>query len=148
MEDKFVKLLIAEDDQGHFFLMKKCFTRYLKKWESLGFINGSELLNFLDEQSELDDIIIILDINMPKLNGIETLRHLKKSEKFSKIPVIMFTTSMNPDEIEKCYNLGCLLFITKPIDYEEFRRKLKDLSYFISNIGQIKDLERFNFLLK
>ena len=75
---------------------------------------------------------IILDINMPKMNGVEVLIRIKSDNELKNIPVIMLTTTDNPREIETCYTLGCNMYITKPIDFNKFSETLKRLGLFIN----------------
>ena len=115
------KILLADDDPddremirdaldslGHEKLI--CFTQ-----------NGQEVLELLEKQSDVNDALclIVLDLNMPKLNGTETLRRLKSDSRFKNTPVIIFSTSINSLEREKCMLLGAHSYITKPISYDE-----------------------------
>jgi CheY-like chemotaxis protein len=83
--------------------------------------NGEQALTILDDDFKLTHIpqLIILDLNMPRMNGTETLRNLKQDNRFKDIPVIIYSTSINPMEKEKCIELGAHSFITKPISYQE-----------------------------
>ena len=75
--------------------------------------------------------LILLDINMPRLSGIEVLGHIKKDPALSAIPVIMLTTTDNPKEVDRCYELGCNVYITKPVEYDEFVEAVKRLGLFL-----------------
>ena len=96
--------------------------------------NGEEALRIL--RSDFDPAnqpaLIILDLNMPKLNGTETLRHLKNDDRFRAIPVIIFSTSINPLEKEKCMSLGAHSYITKPISFQESMDTAKAFLQFCS----------------
>lgn len=83
--------------------------------------NGREALEILGQEYDEDNqpCLIVLDLNMPKLNGTETLRKLKNDDRFSRIPVIIFSTSVNTFEREKCILLGAHSYITKPLSYKE-----------------------------
>lgn len=83
--------------------------------------NGEVALASLDQFAKLNSFpcLIILDLNMPKLNGTQTLQRLKADPRFDKIPVIIYSTSINPLEREACMNLGAELYITKPTSYHE-----------------------------
>ena len=76
-------------------------------------------------------LVILLDINMPKVDGVEVLRQLKASEVTKKIPVMMLTTTDDPREIERCYGLGCSVYVTKPVEYENFREAVQQLGLFL-----------------
>ncbi|MBS0031111.1 response regulator [Chitinophaga sp. 22321] len=92
--------------------------------------NGEQALTLLNNHYPLTNIpmLIILDLNMPRMNGTETLRNLKSDERFKNIPVIIYSTSINPFEKEKCMELGAHSFITKPISYQE---SLENASIFL-----------------
>jgi CheY-like chemotaxis protein len=84
--------------------------------------DGEEALAYIDrcEAGEPIPICILLDLRMPKVNGLEVLRHLKQHPKFSSIPVVVLTTSTEDGDIEEAYKLGCNSYIVKPVDFEKF----------------------------
>lgn len=127
-------IIIAEDNEGHVLLVKKNLRRAGIKNEILHFSNGQDLLDFLfqqDEKQHNKQYLLLLDIRMPKVDGIEALRQIKQDSRFRKMPVIMLTTTDNPQEIDKCYELGCNVYITKPVDYEKFMDAINRLGLFI-----------------
>jgi CheY-like chemotaxis protein len=83
--------------------------------------DGERALTILQDDITRSDVplLIVLDLNMPRMNGTETLRSLKQDERLKNIPVIIYSTSINPFEKEKCMELGAHSFITKPISYQE-----------------------------
>lgn len=95
--------------------------------------NGEEALDFLEDKSNFPDIIL-LDLNMPKISGIEFLTILKNSEEIRHIPTIILTTSDNQKDLEECYSLGVSGYILKPLKYEDYVTKIeKLLSYWSIN---------------
>jgi CheY-like chemotaxis protein len=68
---------------------------------------------------------------MPRVDGVEVLRRLKADEKPKKIPVMMLTTTDDPREVERCYDLGCSVYVTKPVAYEQFRKAVRQLGLFL-----------------
>ncbi|MCW6037837.1 response regulator [Spirulina subsalsa FACHB-351] len=81
--------------------------------------------------------LILLDLNMPAMNGIETLMWLKQNPKFSKIPVVIFSSSDHPDDIKQCYELGANCYIRKPLVFESFINILQSIVYYWFNIVQL-----------
>ena len=84
--------------------------------------DGEEAIAFFDrwEDGELLPICILLDLRMPKMNGLEVLRRLKSHTKFSSIPVVVLTTSSEDSDVEEAYKLGCNSYIVKPVDFDKF----------------------------
>jgi CheY-like chemotaxis protein len=101
------------------------------------FVDGQQTWDFISgkgEHSSLDPdkaYLLLLDINMPKMDGIEVLERIKSHEAFKTLPVLMLTTTDDPREVEKCYELGCNIYITKPVDFLKFSETLKRLGLFI-----------------
>ena len=89
--------------------------------------NGVEALNYLNSSEQLP-CLIVLDLNMPKLNGTETLVQLKSNDKYKDITVVIYSTSVNNVEKEKCMNLGAHSYLVKPLSYAETLRTAKYLS--------------------
>jgi len=89
--------------------------------------NGEQALAILDTflDAENTPCLVVLDLNMPKMNGTETLRNMKKNERFREIPVIIYSTSINSLEKEKCMQLGAHDYITKPVSINESRETAK-----------------------
>ena len=77
-------------------------------------------------------LLLLLDINMPLVDGIEVLRQIKSQERTAKLPVVMLTTTDNPQEVSRCYQLGCSVYVTKPVVYEDFVEAVKRLGLFLS----------------
>jgi CheY-like chemotaxis protein len=131
-----VTILLAEDDDGHASLVQ----RNLERAGLLnGFVrvkDGQELLDFLNEKGRAqeaadDQMVILLDINMPRVDGIEALRQIKANPETHRIPVIMLTTTDDPREVDRCYELGCNVYITKPVEYEGFIDAVRRLGMFL-----------------
>ena len=118
-------ILIAEDDDGHYELIKKNLCRMGFKSKIVRFVNGQDLMDYLNEQfsdsNKPDlDYLLILDIRMPKVSGTEVLEHIKKTEKMKNLPVIMLTTTNDEAQIDKCYELGCIDYVVKPVETASF----------------------------
>ena len=116
--DDNVTIIVADDDEGSYVLINLFLRRSGLKNKIIRFFNGEETLNYLfnENHSSEEKYLILLDIRMPKVDGITVLEEIKKSEKYSDIPVLMVTTSYDPQNVERCKQLGCDEYIVKPID--------------------------------
>lgn len=134
---KEVTILIAEDDDGHAALIRKNLQRAGIHNELVRFTDGQEVIDFLFGRGEGPHrqhgapYVLLLDIRMPKMDGIEVLVRIKADPEMSKLPVIMLTTTDDPREIEKCHEMGCSSYITKPIDYDKFVYAIRQLGLFL-----------------
>ncbi len=133
-----VIILIAEDDNGHARLIEKNLTRAGLNNEIHRFDNGQAVLDFLFRRGpgphRVADkpYLLLLDIRMPQVDGVEVLRELKEDPELRKVPVIMLTTTDDPREVERCHQIGCASYIVKPVDYEKFAEAIKSLGLYIS----------------
>ena len=121
--NKKVIIVIAEDDAGHANLIKRNIRRAGFQNEIKHFSDGEQTLDyFFSDTSDINsqDHLLLLDIRMPKIDGISVLSKLKQDLQQINIPVIIITTTDDPHEIEKCYKLGCNNYMVKPIEYDNF----------------------------
>ena len=112
-----VTILIAEDDDGHAELIRDRLQEVGVLNPTHRFRDGQEVLDFLAGEMPLKvqsghRYLLLLDIRMPRVDGVEVLRHMKADERLKDIPVIMLTTSDSPQEIQDCYHLGCNCYVT------------------------------------
>jgi len=130
-------ILIAEDDDGHADLIMTGLKDSGICNQMIRFIDGQQAWDFIsgkDENQGLENTksyLLLLDINMPKMNGVEVLERIKSNEEVKDLPVIMLTTTDDPREVENCYALGCNIYITKPVDFLKFSETLQRLGLFI-----------------
>ena len=94
----------------------------------------------LDLVLALKPDVLLLDIRMPKVDGVEVLRQIKSDPELKNMPVIMLTTTDDPREIRTCYSLGCSCYVTKPVDYQKFAEMLSRLGLFLL-VVQVPDLD-------
>ena len=103
----------------------------------LRFSDGQEILDFLFRRGEgrqredCAPYLLLLDIRIPKIDGVEVLRQIKQDEELRKIPVIMLTTTDDPREVDACHRLGCSHYIVKPVEYDKFSAALGQLGLFL-----------------
>ncbi len=130
-------ILIAEDDDGHAELIKEGLEESGVCNQMIRFSNGQEVWNFLSGTGDREVLdkskayLLLLDINMPKMDGVEVLKRMKGSKELKEIPVMMLTTTDDPREVEQCYKFGCNAYITKPVDFGKFAETLRCLGLFV-----------------
>jgi CheY-like chemotaxis protein len=130
-------VLLAEDDPGHATLVQRILKRAGIANDLVHVLDGQEALDYVRREGRYANrktngsLLLLLDINMPRLDGVEVLRQIKAEESTSTIPVIMLTTTDDPREIERCYKLGCSVYITKPVEYEAFVEAVKRLGLLL-----------------
>jgi len=135
-------ILIAEDDPDDRFLLKTAFEESGNP-NILRFVeNGVELIQHLKEATEQKmknefPAFILLDLNMPKKDGREVLKEIKENKIFKKIPVIIFTTTKNENEITRCYELGANSYVVKPLIFDELVKIIEGLYSYWFNIATI-----------
>lgn len=131
-------ILIVEDDEGHAILIRENLEMAGLKNPIRHFRDGQAILDFFfarDGQalSAPDGpYLVLLDIRMPKVDGIEVLRRLKSDPELRKLPVIMLTTTDDTREVERCHVLGCNVYIQKPVDYDKFAEAIRRLGLFVT----------------
>jgi CheY-like chemotaxis protein len=134
------RLLIAEDDEGHATLIRRNLRRAGFGDRSVYLKDGQELIDYIYKQAQYsarassDEVAIIADLNMPRLNGFEILQRLKGDEALARIPVYVMTTTDDPAEIERCYQLGAAAYLVKPLDYGVFGEMVRRLAEFLAAI--------------
>jgi len=132
-----IHIVLAEDDDGHATLIHR-------NLERAGLVNGffrvkdgQEALDILRGegayagQSPRGNVLLLLDINLPLVDGVEVLRRLKADPRTAAVPIIILTTTDDPREIERCYQLGCSVYVTKPVEYADFIEAIKRLGLFL-----------------
>lgn len=138
MQKEQIRILLVEDDDGHARLIE----RGLRK---VGLINpivrardGQEALEYLHGQGARADDggrtpphLVLLDINMPRLDGIEVLQRVKSDDRLRALPVIMLTSADTQAEVNRCYRLGASGYVAKPVDISALGEKLKRLGMFL-----------------
>lgn len=138
MEKEEITLLLADDDEGHLELIKRNLKRGGITNEIICFSDGKEILDFLFPANNGPHLtkggryLLLLDIRMPKVDGVEVLKRIKEDKNLKVMPVLMLTTTDDPEEVERCYKLGCNSYITKPVNYSKFLEVVEQLGVFIN----------------
>jgi CheY-like chemotaxis protein len=131
-------ILIVEDDEGHAILIRENLEMAGLKNPIRHFRDGQAILDFFFDRSGRrlpppeGTFLLLLDIRMPKVDGIEVLRRLKSDPVLRKLPVVMLTTTDDTREVERCHALGCNVYIQKPVDYDRFAEAIRRLGLFVS----------------
>ncbi len=141
-----INILVAEDDEDDKLLIIKAFERTIPMENVICVEDGEALLKYLNRTAPYDvpgsyqiPDIILLDLNMPKKDGLEALAEIKGNEDFKKIPVIIFTTSCNKDDIDITYKLGSNSFITKPGSFEELVKIAEKIQNYWAKTVQLPE---------
>ncbi len=136
-----VTIVMIEDDEGHARLIEKNIRRAGISNAIRHFADGTSALDYLFTHHEGPVLngpaLILLDLNLPDMNGADILARIKSSA-LKRTPVVVLTTTDDRVEIQRCYDLGCNVYITKPVNYESFAVAIRQLGLFLSVI-QVPD---------
>ena len=134
-----VTIVMIEDDDGHARLIEKNIRRAGVSNPIVHLRDGTGALDFLfgpGDAARADHLpfMILLDLNLPDMSGVDILRRVKADGHLRRTPVIVLTTTDDKAEIERCYDLGCNVYITKPLIYHDFTEAIRQLGLFLSVI--------------
>lgn len=135
---KDVTILLVEDDPGHARLVEKNLRRANFANPIVKLSDGGQAMDYLFRKGPYSgdtapaNLLVLLDLNLPVMDGYQVLRHMKENASTQRIPVIILTTTDDEREVERCYDLGCNVYITKPVDYEGFSEAVRKLGLFLS----------------
>jgi CheY-like chemotaxis protein len=130
-----VTIVMIEDDEGHARLIEKNIIRAGVTNPIKHFANGTSAMEYLEKHGDsARSLLVLLDLNLPDTTGIDILQKLKSHEGLKRAPVIVLTTTDDRREIERCYELGANVYITKPVEYEHFAHAIRQLGLFFSVI--------------
>jgi CheY-like chemotaxis protein len=131
-------ILLAEDDEGHAYLVQQNLLDAGLTNRVVHVTDGQEALDYLHCTGAFlgrvpnGPLLLLLDINMPRVDGVEVLRRLKADPATADLPVIMLTTTDDPREVRRCYELGCASYVTKPVEYDRFVDAVRRLGLFLA----------------
>jgi DNA-binding response OmpR family regulator len=135
-----VTIIMIEDDEGHARLIERNIRRSGVNNEIVPFTNGTAAMDYLFGQDGAgahrkgEALLVLLDLNLPDMTGIDILKRVKESKYLKSTPVVVLTTTDDSHEIKRCYELGCNVYITKPVNYESFANAIRQLGLFFSVI--------------
>jgi CheY-like chemotaxis protein len=145
-DGKPVTIIMIEDDEGHARLIEKNIRRAGVGNEIIPFTNGTDALAFLmgpdgsGENNKGRQLLVLLDLNLPDMTGVDILEKVKGNEHTRRSPVVVLTTTDDQREIQRCYDLGANVYITKPVDYDGFANAIRQLGLFFS-VMQVPESE-------
>jgi CheY-like chemotaxis protein len=134
MSAKVIDVLMVEDDDGDILMTKEAFEYYKVQNRLHVVTDGEQALQFLRRQGPYADAprpgLILLDVNLPRVSGLEVLAELKNDPELLVIPVVMLTTSRAEEDIVRSYSLHANAFVTKPVDFEHFMEAIRQIDNF------------------
>jgi DNA-binding response OmpR family regulator len=135
-----VTIIMVEDDEGHARLIERNIRRSGVNNEIIPFTDGTSAIHYLFGRDGTGNVhkgqalLVLLDLNLPDMTGIDILRRIKDNAYLKTTPVVVLTTADDSQEIKRCYELGCNVYITKPVNYESFANAIRQLGLFFSVI--------------
>ena len=139
MTDRKLTVMLADDDDGHAMLIQRNLVRAGLNANVIRMRTGVEVVSFFGRR-RVDTIhqplVVLLDINMPEMDGIEVLRRLKSDPASRSVPIYMLTTTDDPQEVARCFALGCNAYLSKPVEYSAFSTSVERLCQFLA-VSQI-----------
>ncbi|MHB8283572.1 MAG: response regulator [Caulobacteraceae bacterium] len=133
---------MIEDDEGHARLIERNIRRAGISNNVRHFLDGTTALDYIfngaDGPVQNGPALVLLDLNLPDMSGTDILAKIKASDKLKRTPVVVLTTTDDKVEIQRCYDLGCNVYITKPVNYEAFADAIRKLGLFLS-VMQVPD---------
>ena len=133
-----VTILLVEDDPGHARLIEKNLRRSNITNRIVTIGDGQQAFDYLFSKGQYatsqptSPLLVLLDLNLPGLDGYQVLQHMKADEHTKHIPVVILTTTDDAREVARCYDLGCNVYMTKPVDYDRFSEAIRKLGLFLS----------------
>ena len=133
-----VTILLVEDDPGHARLIEKNLHRSNITNDILVLTDGQQAMDYLFSEGAYEgakhpaQLLMLLDLNLPVLDGYQVLQRMKTDERTKHIPVVILTTTDDAREVARCYELGCNVYVTKPVDYEQFSEAICKLGLFLA----------------
>jgi CheY-like chemotaxis protein len=133
-----VTILLVEDDPGHARLIEKNLRRSNITNDIVIITDGQQVLDYLFGKGEYaggehaSPLLVLLDLNLPVLDGYQVLQRMKADDRTKRIPVVILTTTDDAREVSRCYDLGCNVYVIKPVDYAQFSEAICKLGLFLS----------------
>lgn len=136
-----VTIILVEDDPGHARLIEKNLRRANITNDIVKLNDGGKALDFFfgpddgADPTTPDSMLVLLDLNLPGVSGYEILQRLKTTDATRRVPVVVLTTTDDRREMARCYDLGCNVYVTKPVDYDRFTEAIARLGLFLTVVS-------------
>jgi CheY-like chemotaxis protein len=136
-----VLIVLVEDDPGHARLIEKNLRRSNITNDLIVLTDGQQAVDYLFGEGTYvgakrsTRLLMLLDLNLPVLDGYQVLQRMKGDERTKRIPVVILTTTDDTREVGRCYELGCNVYVTKPVEYEQFSEAIRELGLFLSIVA-------------
>lgn len=141
--EKLGYILLADDNDDDLEMELRALAQYRLANDIVVVHDGAEAIDFLYRRGQFSDrvpadpLVLLLDINMPKVNGIEVLKHVKSDTRFKNVPVVMLTSSRQGPDLDQCYALGANAYVVKPVDFVQFADAVKTIGKFWAVLNEI-----------
>ena len=142
IESKLKRILLVEDSENDIEITLEALSEYHLANQIDVVRDGAEALDYLfcrsaySERSKRQPVVVLLDVKLPKLNGIEVLRQIREHPDYAFLPVVMLTSSREEPDLRRSYQLGCNAYVVKPVDFGKFTEALKVLGCFWAVINE------------
>ena len=136
-----VNVLLVEDDEGDVLMTREAFEFYKVRNPLHVVSDGEQALQFVRRTGPYADAprpgLILLDVNLPRVSGLEVLAELKQDPELSTIPVVMLTTSQADEDILRSYRLHANAYVSKPVDFDQFTAAIRQIDDFFLSLVQL-----------
>lgn len=145
--DKLGYILLADDNEDDLELEMRALAQYRVANEIVVVRDGAEALDFLYRRGAFSNrnpaapLVVLLDINMPKINGLEVLEKMKGDPDLRAIPVVMLTSSREGPDVERCYDLSANAYVLKPVDFAQFADAVKTIGKFWAVLNELPRIQ-------
>ena len=132
---KKLRILLVEDNEAHAELVRRTLESHEVSNEIFHVVDGEAALDYLFARGEFEGIeepphLILLDVRLPKVDGLEVLQEIRKTDDLESIPIVMLTTSASERDVLKAYELHANSYVVKPLDFIQFEELMKDLGFY------------------
>jgi CheY-like chemotaxis protein len=140
-DPRLVNVLLVEDDEGDVLMTREAFEFYKVRNPLHVVSDGEQALQFVRRTGRYADAprpgLILLDVNLPRVSGLEVLAQLKQDPEFRLIPVVILTTSQAEEDILRSYSLHANAYVSKPVDFEQFMAAIRQIDDFFLKLVQL-----------